>query len=237
MEDIITILKALSDENRINILRLISQKNICAKGIAHHLNITEAAVSQHIKILKEANLVIGDKRGYHIMYKINKVKLDKVKLFINSINEDKNIVSFSCNNTCRNKRCFNKKNKEGDLKMKIAFPVSSNLGVESIPYGHFGTAPMFVVCDLENQEVKSVNNGDLGHEHGQCQPMKALSGEKVDVVIVGGIGRGAVVGLNNLGIKVFKAIEGTISKNLEAYKNGELQELVMMGTCNHHHDC
>ena len=96
--------------------------------------------------------------------------------------------------------------------MKVCFPVKSNEGMESTPYGHFGTAPMFVVCNLETNEVKTIGNGDLGHQHGMCQPMKALSGEVVDAVVVGGIGQGAIVKLNSLGIKVYKAAEGNVKK-------------------------
>ncbi|MFR1707340.1 MAG: NifB/NifX family molybdenum-iron cluster-binding protein [Clostridium sp.] len=117
--------------------------------------------------------------------------------------------------------------------MKVCFPVKSNEGMASIPYGHFGTAPMFVVCDLETNEVKTIGNGDLGHEHGKCQPMKALSGEVVDAVVVGGIGQGAIVKLNSLGIKVYKAIEGNISVNLDTLNKGELVEFSMNHTCNH----
>ena len=43
--------------------------------------------------------------------------------------------------------------------MKICFPVKNNLGMEIVPYGHFGTAPMFVVCDLEKGEVRTISNG------------------------------------------------------------------------------
>ncbi len=117
--------------------------------------------------------------------------------------------------------------------MKVCFPVKSNEGMESIPYGHFGTAPMFVVCDLEKNEVKTLDNGDLGHEHGKCQPMKALSGEVVDAVVVGGIGQGAIVKLNSLGIKVYRAAEGTIAVNIDKLNSGDLLEFSMDHTCNH----
>ena len=55
--------------------------------------------------------------------------------------------------------------------MKVCIPVVENKGMESLPYGHFGSAPEFVVCDLEKGTVESINNGDLGHEHGKCQPL------------------------------------------------------------------
>ncbi|MBW6409933.1 NifB/NifX family molybdenum-iron cluster-binding protein [Clostridium weizhouense] len=117
--------------------------------------------------------------------------------------------------------------------MKVCFPVRSNEGVNSIPYGHFGTAPLFIVCDTDTEEIKVLNNGDLGHEHGKCQPMKALSGEIVDAVVVGGIGQGAITKLNSMEIKVYKAIEGTIQVNIEALIKSELVEFSSNHTCNH----
>lgn len=118
--------------------------------------------------------------------------------------------------------------------MRICFPVKSNEGMESVPYGHFGSAPLFVICDLEKDEVSTVDNGDLEHEHGKCQPIKALSGEVVDAVIVGGIGQGAIAKLNSLGIKIYRSIEGTIADNIKAFNDGKLHEFSMSHTCNHH---
>ena len=124
--------------------------------------------------------------------------------------------------------------------MKVCFPVKSNEGMNSIPYNHFGSAPEFVICDLESNDVKTIGNGDLGHEHGKCQPIKALSGEVVDAVVVGGIGKGAIVKLNSMGIKVYQAIEGNIEENINSLKNDELKEFDSNHTCNddgcsHHH--
>ncbi|SHH58967.1 Predicted Fe-Mo cluster-binding protein, NifX family [Clostridium collagenovorans DSM 3089] len=117
--------------------------------------------------------------------------------------------------------------------MRLCFPVESNEGMKSVPYGHFGSAPVFVICDLEKGEVKTVGNGDLGHEHGKCQPIKALSGEIVDAVIVGGIGAGAITKLNSLGIKVFRAVSGTIEDNIKAFNEGNLNEFPKNHSCNH----
>ena len=117
--------------------------------------------------------------------------------------------------------------------MKVCFPVKSNEGMSSIPYNHFGSAPECIICDLESNDVKAIGNGDLGHEHGKCQPIKALSGEVVDAVVVGGIGKGAIVKLNSMGIKVYQSIEGTIEENVNSLKNGELKEFDSNHTCNH----
>lgn len=117
--------------------------------------------------------------------------------------------------------------------MKICIPVETNKGLESKPFGHFGSAPMFVICDLKTGEVKDIENGDLGHEHGKCQPIKALSGIAVDAVIAGGIGQGAISKLNQMGIKVYKAQAETIGQNLNLLKDDKLEEFSSNHTCNH----
>lgn len=117
--------------------------------------------------------------------------------------------------------------------MKVCIPVEVNEGLESKPFGHFGSAPMFVVYDLESDKLSQINNGDLGHEHGKCQPIKALSGNVVDAVIVGGIGQGAIVKLNSMGIKVFKAQTNTIKENIELFKANKLNEFPSNHTCSH----
>lgn len=117
--------------------------------------------------------------------------------------------------------------------MKVCIPVEVNEGLESKPFGHFGSAPMFVVYDLESDKLSQIDNGDLGHEHGKCQPIKALSGNVVDAVIVGGIGQGAIVKLNSMGIKVFKAQANTIKENIELFKANKLNEFPSNHTCSH----
>ena len=117
--------------------------------------------------------------------------------------------------------------------MRICVPVVENKGMDSVPFNHFGSAPMFVICDLENKEVKTIGNGDLGHEHGKCQPIKALSGETVDAVIARGIGQGAIVKLNSMGIKVYRACEGDIATNVAMLKDNKLNEFPANHTCSH----
>jgi len=88
MIESVKVFKAIGDETRIKILILLSKKNICAKAIAKHLQISEAAVSQHIKILKEVDLIVGYKRGYHVIYDLNKKVLEKAIEFINVLITD-----------------------------------------------------------------------------------------------------------------------------------------------------
>jgi predicted Fe-Mo cluster-binding NifX family protein len=124
--------------------------------------------------------------------------------------------------------------------MKLCFPVQANNQMESLVYNHFGSAPNFVIVDTETGSVITVDNRDLHHTHGACNPVMALNGEQVDAVIVGGIGGGAVNKLNQKGVKVFMAVKPTISENIDLFKAGALQQLGPQHTCSGHshgHSC
>ena len=82
-----------------------------------------------------------------------------------------------------------------------------------------------------------INNQDLGHVHGMCNPFKALNGEIVDVIIVGGIGAGAIKKLNSMGIKVYRANDDTIQKNIDLFGSNSLAELSIDDACTHHGGC
>jgi predicted Fe-Mo cluster-binding NifX family protein len=117
--------------------------------------------------------------------------------------------------------------------MKICIPIEKNEGLDSKPFNHFGSAPKFLVYDLENEVLSEISNGDLGHEHGNCQPMKALSNQVVDCVISAGIGQGAISKLNSMGIKVYKAAGNTALENIKLFKENRLEEFSINHTCSH----
>ncbi len=62
-------LKAVADRNRLRMLRLLKD-DLCVGAIARKLAISDAAVSQHLKVLREAGLVRGEKRGYWTHYRL-----------------------------------------------------------------------------------------------------------------------------------------------------------------------
>lgn len=119
--------------------------------------------------------------------------------------------------------------------MKVCIPVQENKGLESIVYNHFGSAPFFLIHDLESKETKAIENGDLHHTHGMCQPLKALGGEKIDAILVGGIGAGALTKLNNQGVKVYRVENGSAAQNIESLQQNKLAEFTVNNSCSHHH--
>ena len=118
--------------------------------------------------------------------------------------------------------------------MKIAFPSQENLGLESPVYAHFGSARYFVIVDSDAGDVETIENKDLNHLHGNCQPLQALGGKPVDAVVVGGIGRGALMKLKNDGIATYRAVEGSVSENLELIKTDKLPRFGLDQTCAGH---
>lgn len=66
--DTALLLKALGDTTRFMIFQQILSRKHCVRSLSKKLGISESAVSQHMKILREAGLVYGERFGYHIHY-------------------------------------------------------------------------------------------------------------------------------------------------------------------------
>ena len=70
MERIVRIFKALSNDVRLQILSLLAEGSLCVNALVDRLNVSQPAVSQHLKILENAGLVKGSKRGYRVHYSL-----------------------------------------------------------------------------------------------------------------------------------------------------------------------
>lgn len=58
-------LKALGEPMRFRIYRLLMERRHCVRSLSKKLGVTESAVSQHLKVMREAGLIYGEKYGYH----------------------------------------------------------------------------------------------------------------------------------------------------------------------------
>ena len=70
MYDKVKVFKALSSESRLKIVGLLKEHPQCVNAIVERLGMTQSAVSQHLRILKEAGLVRGLKRGNWMHYEM-----------------------------------------------------------------------------------------------------------------------------------------------------------------------
>jgi DNA-binding transcriptional ArsR family regulator len=93
IEGLAEIFKALSDPTRLRLIRLLSdqsvtmcqgtcddQKFLCVNALANKVGVTQSAVSQHLRVLRQAGLVRGERRGSFMHYSIDKDGLKKYKV-------------------------------------------------------------------------------------------------------------------------------------------------------------
>jgi DNA-binding transcriptional ArsR family regulator len=73
-----SVFKALSDQNRRQILTILKKGDMPVKDIARHFDITLASLSHHLDILKRANLVIAQRKGQMIYYSLNTSVVEEV---------------------------------------------------------------------------------------------------------------------------------------------------------------
>ncbi|KUK85728.1 MAG: ArsR familiy transcriptional regulator [candidate division TA06 bacterium 34_109] len=79
-----SVFKALSDPTRRKILELLAEKDMTAGEISDHFKISKPSISHHLNLLKNCDLVLGEKQGQNILYSINTTALQElIKWFYN----------------------------------------------------------------------------------------------------------------------------------------------------------
>lgn len=71
MKQFIRVMKALSDPNRVAVLKILEQGELCVCEIRHLLDLAQPTVSKHMKILEEAGLVNRKRQGAWILYSLS----------------------------------------------------------------------------------------------------------------------------------------------------------------------
>jgi len=70
-KEIARLMKVLSVDTRVQIVQLLSDRVLCVNALAARLQVTQGAVSQHLRVMRDAGLVIDEKRGYFTHYRLN----------------------------------------------------------------------------------------------------------------------------------------------------------------------
>lgn len=78
-------LKALSDPTRREILNLLKNGKHSAGEICGHFDITAAAISRHLSVLKAADLISDTREGKYIFYELNTSVLEEIMLWITDL--------------------------------------------------------------------------------------------------------------------------------------------------------
>ena len=83
-------LRALADPIRRDILHLLRDGELSAGDIAGHFDVTAAAVSRHLAVLKEADLIRDRREGKFIFYQLNASVLEEMILWVSDLKGDAN---------------------------------------------------------------------------------------------------------------------------------------------------
>ncbi|MFW6155629.1 MAG: ArsR/SmtB family transcription factor [Planctomycetota bacterium] len=96
------LLKVLSVETRVRIVQLLKGRAMCVNALAARLDVTQGAASQHLRIMRDAGLVIDDRRVYFVHYRLNE---DTLAAWREEIDRLLNPTEGACTDTKGASRC------------------------------------------------------------------------------------------------------------------------------------
>ena len=85
----------LSDPNRRKILELLSRESHTPSQLTKHLQISQPALSAHLKKLRDSDLIVRQRMGQHLIYSINQKKLVAAHSFLSNLINNQNNVGFT----------------------------------------------------------------------------------------------------------------------------------------------
>ena len=71
MKAFLSVMKALSDPNRVRILKMLQEKKLCVCEIKAALGVAQPTASKHLKVLEKAGLVRSEKDGLWVNYSLS----------------------------------------------------------------------------------------------------------------------------------------------------------------------
>ena len=242
--NLVAAFKALGDENRMLLLRLLLRRNSCVRALSRQLDISEAAVSQHLKVLREAELIIPEKHGYFTHYTVNREAFAELAGMLSAMALASNIQPCTpLHGGCTPAEYEKCKMASVSPVVPVHMPLEDWKGRENMKiavtyqnglvFQHFGHCENFKFYTVENNKV--VNSevvSAIGSGHGALAGFLKMNG--ADALICGGIGGGARTALAAAGIELFPGTTGSADAAVNALLNGTL--IFNPDTlCSHHH--
>ena len=119
--------------------------------------------------------------------------------------------------------------------VRIAIPSEAPGGLTATRSGHFGRCACFTIVDVVDDKVAQVGVLDNApHVDGGCMaPVMTLAQQRVDAIVVDGIGGRPLAGFNQVGIAVLKGAGDDAGAAVAAYIAGELPVVGFDGACQH----
>ena len=96
LQHLVQMLQVIAVGTRVRIIHLLKGRALCVGALSARLGVTQGAVSQHLRILREAGLVVPEKRGYYVHYRLNNKALRRWKSAIDRLLEPQITRRCSC---------------------------------------------------------------------------------------------------------------------------------------------
>ncbi|MBR1967755.1 MAG: winged helix-turn-helix transcriptional regulator [Lentisphaeria bacterium] len=110
--DISQKIKALGHPVRLKIVELLMQKKMCVRSLARHFEVSEPTVSVHLKVLKKAGLIIGEKKSYYMHYRVVRENINELAEFFHYLAATPELEQNCCHKSANcHCKCHTKKDK------------------------------------------------------------------------------------------------------------------------------
>lgn len=99
--DLERVMKSLGEPMRLKIYQCLLERKHCVRSLSKKLGVSESAISQHLKVMREAALIYGEKYGYHTHYMPVQETLDELveiftKMKKQSVHLDRSATVCQC---------------------------------------------------------------------------------------------------------------------------------------------
>lgn len=92
----VKVLKALANDTRLEIVRMLLGTPMCVHALARHFPVSEPTICVHIRVLREAGLVSGERKGYFVHYQANLEIIQELASQFAALSAPEQVASQKC---------------------------------------------------------------------------------------------------------------------------------------------
>jgi predicted Fe-Mo cluster-binding NifX family protein len=115
--------------------------------------------------------------------------------------------------------------------MKLGIPSFKPGGLDAMVSAHFGHCEVFTIVELKGKKIAKAWEMENPSEHDCMAPAQRLGQEGVEIVLIGGIGRNPLVGMQKMGLKVYIGATGNVKDAVSDYLQGFLKLATTEDVC------
>lgn len=240
MRGLVKVFKALSDETRIRILKILMERECCVYEVMQALEISQPRASRSLSILEDAGLIRSRRDSVWVTHYLDEASTEKyaaeIVELVNKALEGNDLAAhdreqlqkigkMGPQTIWRLERKTKYQQVYGGEQVKIAVASEGNQGLEAMISQHFGRCPYYILVDVEGgkiKEVKVADNPFYGSHDIPGQVPGFIHGQGAQVIIAGGMGPQAIAFFNQFGIETVTGASGQVRDALNSYLGGRL---------------